>query len=356
MYQIQPIFITLLDTMLITLECILLALQAVAAVRLALESPSGIDSQSSNRLSKRSPVELGGDINKCYTIKVNVDGVNLDLQVDSAMSDIVVPLSSSSNDIGLTPQHTPSGKPVTINYKGDEYNGFSSTADVTIPGTSITDINLPVLSVEKQSADLVGISPNLDGVFGFAYSSLSKHHPPITAMDVLYSNGVIPSNEIGLQLCPYDMTSDSFINIGNTDITPKCGTDGKILPETVVATFINAILDSVVFIVTTGSNDKAVLGISFMTRLTMTFDRRHKRIGFGPGCGCEVMADGYPTISNGYQMLWPLPRLPEQPTTSGSDGTFIRRRKPITTTDQVAVPENTHHTVKSYKQTLNKLD
>ena len=49
-------------------------------------------------------------------------------------------------------------------------------------------------------------------------------------------------------------------------------------------------------------------------------------------------------------------RLPEQPTTSGSDGTFIRRRKPITTTDQVAVPENTHHTVKSYKQTLNKLD
>ncbi|KAK5665054.1 hypothetical protein QVD99_008587 [Batrachochytrium dendrobatidis] len=111
-----------------------------------------------------------------------------------------------------------------------------------------------------------------------------------------------------------------------------------------------------VFIVTTGSNDKAVLGISFMTRLTMTFDRRHKRIGFGPGCGCEVMADGYPTISNGYQMLWPLSQLPEQPTTSGSDGTFIRRRKPITTTDQVAVPENTHHTVKSYKQTLNKLD
>ncbi|KAK5665055.1 hypothetical protein QVD99_008588 [Batrachochytrium dendrobatidis] len=143
------------------------------------------------------------------------------------MSDIVVPLSSSSNDIGLAPESTPSGQPVTINYKGKEYRGISSTADVTIPGTSITDINLPVLSVEKQSADLVGISPNLDGVFGFAYSSLSKHHPPITAMDVLYSNGVIPSNEIGLQLCPYDMTSDSFINIGNTDITPKCGTDGK---------------------------------------------------------------------------------------------------------------------------------
>ncbi|OAJ43879.1 hypothetical protein BDEG_27192 [Batrachochytrium dendrobatidis JEL423] len=232
-------------------------------------------------------------------------------------------------------------------------------------------------------------------------------------MDVLYSNGVIPSNEIGLQLCPYDMTSDSFINIGNTDITPKCGTDGKSvawvespttdrhtvnikniliddeqanlpaefqkktrkewtgairvksilfrnklgkiavknrlqgnyliskfgfkidwdkLPTVSIVMFAqtpvtDANCNSVVtiklgpkdyiqradsknfvFIVTTGSNDKAVLGISFMTRLTMTFDRRHKRIGFGPGCGCEVMADGYPTISNGYQMLWPLPR------------------------------------------------
>ncbi|KAK5666084.1 hypothetical protein QVD99_006862 [Batrachochytrium dendrobatidis] len=406
------------------------------------------------------------------------------------MSDIVVPLSSSSNDIGLAPESTPSGQPVTINYKGKEYRGISSTADVTIPGTSITDINLPVLSVEKQSADLVGISPNLDGVFGFAYSSLSKHHPPITAMDVLYSNGVIPSNEIGLQLCPYDMTSDSFINIGNTDVTAKCGTDGKSIawvkspsadyftvniksilvngkrvnlpeefqkrvehgrtlysivetcfrymyfPKVVVAALVDAIVgsgaitikriklkrklypeeiddvfwkdglmaessfsidwgklptvsitifaenpvtvenrNSVVaiklgpkdyiqrydsknfeFAVKAGSNDKAVLGISFMTRLTMTFDRAHKRIGFGPGCGCEVMADGYPTISNGYQMLWPSSQLPEQPTTSGSDGTFIRRRKPITTTDQVAVPENTHHAVKSYKQTLNKLD
>ncbi|EGF76240.1 hypothetical protein BATDEDRAFT_92902 [Batrachochytrium dendrobatidis JAM81] len=63
--------------MLIILECVILALQAVAAVRLALESPIGTTSPSNNRLSKRSPVELGGDIKKCYTIKSNVDGVNV---------------------------------------------------------------------------------------------------------------------------------------------------------------------------------------------------------------------------------------------------------------------------------------
>ncbi|OAJ43380.1 hypothetical protein BDEG_26745 [Batrachochytrium dendrobatidis JEL423] len=406
------------------------------------------------------------------------------------MSDIIVPLPSSSNDVSLAPQHTPSGEPVTIKYKGDDYNGVSSDAVVTIPGTRITDINLPVVAVEKQSPDLVGISSKFDGVFGFAYTLLSKHHPPATAMDVLYNHGVIPNNEIGLQLCPYDILQESFINIGNTDVTEKCGTDGTSVawvnsptndhhtvniksilvngkrvelpdefqkkvehertlysvvetcctymhfPRVVVETLIDAIVGSgaitiknnmlrrefnqedvddifwkhrlmirsnldinwgrmpslsitmfaqtpvtvenrnsvvtiklgpknyiqrvnskeFVFAVQAGSNEKAVLGMSFMTRLGLTFDRQNKRIGFGPGCGCETMNDGYPTISNGYQVLWPLPRLTEQPTTSGSDGTFIRRRKPTTTTDQAVVPENTHHTVKSRKQTLNKLD
>ncbi|OAJ39300.1 hypothetical protein BDEG_23161 [Batrachochytrium dendrobatidis JEL423] len=114
----------------------------------------------------------------------------------------------------------------------------------------------------------------------------------------------------------------------------------------------------ILFAVQAGSDYYAVLGIPFMTRLGLTFDRAHKRIGFGPGCGCEVATDGYPIISNNDQVLWPLShvRLPEQPSTSGSDGAFIRRRKPITTTDQVVVPENTHHTVKSRKKTLNKLD
>ncbi|OAJ40353.1 hypothetical protein BDEG_24098 [Batrachochytrium dendrobatidis JEL423] len=435
--------------MLITIECVILTLQAVAAVQIALESPVGITSQSSNRLSKRSPVELGGDVAQCYAIKSNVNGISLGLQVDSAISSIVVPLPSSSSDVSLTPQHTPSGEPVTIKYKGDEYNGITSTADVTIPGTRITDINLPILAVEKQSADLVGIDPNLDGIFGFGYPLLSKHHSRITAMDILYSNNVIPNNEISIQLCPYDMTSDSFINIGNTEITAKCGTDGKsvawiqspttdhhtvniknilvndkqvdlpeefqqvvengrtlysylqtcstymIFPKVVVATLVDAIVgsnaiifkmfsqtpvtddnrNSVVtiklgprdyiqrydsedckFAIKAGSNDKAILGIPFMTRLELSFDRAHKRIGFGPGCGCEVATDGYPTISDHYRVLWPSSQLPEQPSTSGSDGTFIRRRKPTTTTDQVAVPENTHHTVKSHKQTLNKLD
>ncbi|KAJ8326144.1 hypothetical protein O5D80_004920 [Batrachochytrium dendrobatidis] len=381
------------------------------------------------------------------------------------MSDTIVPLPSSSDDVGLAPQHTPSGEPVTIYYKGEEYKGISSTAVVTIPGTSITDINLPVVAVERQSPDLVGISPNLDGVFGFAYTSLSKHHSQTTAMDSLYTSGVIPSNEISLQLCPYEMTSNSFINIGNTDVAAKCGTDGTSvawvnspssdyftvniksilvndepvdlpeefqktimengrtlysylhtcsayihLPETVVTALVDAILDSgaitvninifsdklgkvmvkkifsqnyamlesgfdidwgklptlsitmfsqnpvtddnrnsvvtiklgpkdyiqrvdsekFAFAIKAGSNDNAILGISFMTRLELTFDRAHKRIGFGPGCGCKVSTSKYPTISNGYRVLWPLPRarLPEQPSTSGSSGTFIRRRKP----------------------------
>ncbi|KAL5031816.1 hypothetical protein RTP6_7697 [Batrachochytrium dendrobatidis] len=310
-------------------------------------------------------------------------------------------------------------------------------------------------------------------------------------MDILYNNDVIPNNEVSLQLCPYDMTSESFINIGNTDVAAKCGTNGKSIawvespsddrhtvniksvlindkqvdlpeefqkrmengrilystvetcflymsfPETIVKALVDAIADSdaitvkynvyridflnrqdfndifwrhhlmpeaimfikwnklptltitmfaetpvtdenrdsivtiklgprdyiqkvdfknLVFAVKADSNDHAVLGASFMSRLGLTFDRQNARIGFGPGCGCEVLTDGYPIISDHYRVLWSPSQLPEQPSGSGSSGTFIRRRKPTTTTDQVVVPENTHHTVKSHTTTHDKLD
>ncbi|KAJ1339509.1 hypothetical protein BSLG_005868 [Batrachochytrium salamandrivorans] len=95
-------------------------------------------------------------------------------------------------------------------------------------------------------------------------------------------------------------------------------------PEVVVAALIDAILDSgaitvninifsdklgkLVFAIKAGSNDNAILGIPFMAQLGLTFDRAHKRIGFGAGCGCKVATRKYPTISNGYRVLWPLPR------------------------------------------------
>ncbi|OAJ43366.1 hypothetical protein BDEG_26733 [Batrachochytrium dendrobatidis JEL423] len=376
----------------------------------------------------------------------------------------MVPLPSSSNNVGSTPESISSGKPVTIKYKGNEYRGISSTAVVTIPSTRITGINLPVLSVEKQSAGLVGIGGNPDqGVFGFGYSSLSNHHSRVTAIDALYNGGVIPKNEVSIQLCPYKMLSKSSINIGSTDVTPKCGTDGKSVawvqspsddqftvniknilvngkqvklpeefqknqgkngrilysyihtcfvymyfPRVVVAALVDAIVgsnaitvkktksehkhklseteiekvfwenrlilksklninwgrlpsltitmfaqnpvtdanrNSVVtiklgprdylqrvnskesrFTVKAGPNDKAVLGIPFMNRLLLTFDRTHKRIGFGPGCGCETATDGYPIISNNDQVLWPLTQLPKQPSGSSSGDTSTLRR------------------------------
>ncbi|OAJ44221.1 hypothetical protein BDEG_27485 [Batrachochytrium dendrobatidis JEL423] len=379
------------------------------------------------------------------------------------MSDTIVPYPTSKNNLGLDILSITSGRLVTIEYKGKEYRGVSFTATVTIPGTSITDIGLPVVAVEKQSPDIVGISPNFDGVFGIGYPSLSKRRPQTTVLDVLYNDGVISNNEIGLQLCPYGMRSKSFINIGNTDVTAKCGTngrsvawvdspshgrhsvniksilvndelvelpeefqknqgeDGRILysylhtcllymrfPEVVVTALISAIVDSdaitvknnmlerkrklnpediddifwkhhlmvrsnfhidwiklpsltitmfaqtpvtdanrnslvtitlgpkdyiqrvdskhVRFTVTAGSNENAALGISFMARLILTFDLQNARIGFGPGCGCELSTDGYPIISNNDRVLWSPSQLPEQPSTSSSDGTSTLRR------------------------------
>ncbi|KAJ8322462.1 hypothetical protein O5D80_000005 [Batrachochytrium dendrobatidis] len=377
----------------------------------------------------------------------------------------MVPLPSSSSNVGSTPESISSGKPVTIKYKGKEYRGISSTAVVTIPGTRIAGINLPVIAVKKQSASLVGIGGNPDqGVFGIGYSSLSDHHSRVTAIDALYNGGVITNNEVGLELCPYKMLSKSSINIGNMEVTAKCGTDGRSVawiqspsddqftvniknilvngkqvelpaefqkkvengralysyihtcllymyfPRVVVATLISAIVgsdaitvkktksehkhklseteiekvfwenrlilksklninwgrlpsltitmfaenpvtddnrNSVVtiklgprdylqrvnskesrFTVKAGPNDKAVLGIPFMNRLLLTFDRTHKRIGFGPGCGCETATDGYPIISNNDQVLWSPShvRLPKQPSGSSSGDTSTLRR------------------------------
>ncbi|KAK5666893.1 hypothetical protein QVD99_006524 [Batrachochytrium dendrobatidis] len=442
--------------MLITLECVLLALQAVSAIRVSLHSPFEITSQSNNRLSKRSPVQLGGGIRKCFRIGLNVNGIDLNLQVDSAASDIVVPISSSRSSVGLTSKSTLNEEGIMIEYKGEEYKGVTSTAAVTIPGTKIIGMDLPVIAIQKQSPDLIGIGGRIDqGIFGFAYSSLSDQHPQSTAMDVLHNSGIIPKNEIGLQICPYGMLSESFINIGNTGVTPKCGTDGRSVawvqspsadhhtvniknilvngelvelpagfqkkvengrtlysylqtcflymrfPKVVVDVLINTILDSdaitvktmfrndhlgkrkiqrklrknhlmseskysidwgmmptvsivmysetpvtdenrdsvvkielgprdymqrydskhVRFAVAVGSNDYVALGTSFMTRLGLTFDLQNTRIGFGPGCGCEVSTDGYPIISNSDRVLWSPSQLPERPSTSSSDVT-----------------------------------
>ncbi|KAK5670244.1 hypothetical protein QVD99_003259 [Batrachochytrium dendrobatidis] len=393
-------------------------------------------------------------------MKFNIYGIDLGLYVDSSISDTIVPYPTPKNNAGLDILSIISGRHVTIDYKGKEYRGISFTATVTIPGTEITGIGLPVVAVEKQSPDIVGISPNFDGVFGIGYPSLSKRRPQITVLDSLYNGGTIPNNEIGIQLCPYGMTSNSFINIGNTDVTAKCGTDGTSVawvnspttdrhtvniriilvddeqvelperfqqvvengrtlysyihtcfvymrfPEVVVTALVDAILDSgaitaknsmlkrklspedidnifwkhypmpkssfniewnklpsltivmysetpvtddnrnsvvaiklgpkdylkridsknYLFSVEVGPSDNAILGIPFMNRLIVTFDLQNARIGFGPGCGCEVMADGYPIISNGHEVLWSPSQLPEQPSTSSSDLTSTLRR------------------------------
>ncbi|KAJ8330250.1 hypothetical protein O5D80_001815 [Batrachochytrium dendrobatidis] len=283
----------------------------------------------------------------------------------------------SSNDLGLAIQSIPGGELVTIKYKGDEYNGVTSTAVVTIPGTEITGVNLPVIEIEKKSADIVGIGEIIDqGVFGFGYPLLSSHDSRVPAMDALYNHGVIPSNDhftvniksVLINDKPVDLPEEfqEVVENGRTlySYLHTCFLHMR-FPQTVVTALINAILDSNAITITSSMFrdhrfDKKTIKKklqrnrfmpkskynvdwdkmptitivifaqtpvtvdnqdSVVTIKLVTFDRQNERVGFGPGCGCEVMTSGYPIISNGHGVLWPLTQLPEQPSTSSSGDT-----------------------------------
>ncbi|KAK5673537.1 hypothetical protein QVD99_000978 [Batrachochytrium dendrobatidis] len=425
--------------MLITLQYFLTVMQMVAAIKVRLHS-SDTSGESSNRLSKRSPVQLQGDISSCYRMKFNIAGVDLDLKVDSRISDSIVPLPNLNNYQGPTLSYPEHADAVTLKYDGGasaKGHGFLTT--VSIPETTISIKSAPVVGISEQSENPVIIDGNPNqGVFSFAYPSIAMYHAkPPTIMDAIYESGAVPNNEVAMELCPYGLSEKSYIDIGNTETDPKCDTDGQpviwvqspsrdrftvnikeiridnkarglpsefqvkesediwhpysfistcskyiSLPRKIVDKLIRAIgksgafkpkltkddikkffekkqiikvPDHIIdwkklpklsfvmytetsktgkasrssveitlggrdyiqqvgageyqFFVDVGRNKRVVLGTPFMLRMRVVFDRTNQRIGFGPGCGCENSADGYPIISSNSQVLWsPRPK------------------------------------------------
>ncbi|OAJ45155.1 hypothetical protein BDEG_28316 [Batrachochytrium dendrobatidis JEL423] len=421
----------------VMLRYILLSFQVVTAVRVSLLDSEQSSAQLNGRLSKRSPLPLNGDASKCFQMKIQANGINLNVLVDSATSDLIVPLSTLNNYRGPTLPDTKRGEPVSGSYgSGATWKGYGFLATVNIPDTGIIATNSPTVGIYQQSIEPTVISGEpRQGVFGFAYPSLSYYHTsPESVMDAWYKSKTILKNQVATQLCPYGLSEKSYIDIGNTDSTKKCGTNGESvawvyspsldfftvsirnilvndrpvtlpvafkenefqqnsfsyidtcsrsirLPHLVLDGLIGAItasrafqpplttmetlaffwqrdvidtlkytidwkkLPTLSFVLDTGvpkkkkgsystvkitlgpkdylqqigpnqylfsvgfgSETSITLGIPFMTRLKVVFDREGGRIGFGPGCGCDTPTDGYPTIMNERKVLWPLPR------------------------------------------------
>ncbi|KAJ8331124.1 hypothetical protein QVD99_005825 [Batrachochytrium dendrobatidis] len=413
-------------------QCLLLVFQTAAAVQVQLHAPS-LSGRSGTRLSKQ-PSKSNERAYSCFSIIINVGGVDIKSMVDSTSSDSVVPFSNLNNYNGPNISYTPFEEPSIEGYSRDvSWKGYGFSTDVFIPETGIPAVDAPIVGIFKQATE----PALLDGqgrqaVFGLAYPSLAYYHTtPATIMDAWYEGRFIPNNEVGVELCPYKLSKKSHIDIGSTEVVPKCGTDGNPIawvesptndrftvsikeilvnsmpvelpddfqkkregesisysyidtcatkvefPYEVVDKLISAIVKSHAFVpkldtpsiskffwsgypmtksdfiiiwsrlptlsivmnannpekaegsqstvkvtlgprdymqqvgenahafsVSVGSDKLVVLGVPFMTRLRVVLDRAHKRIGFGPGCGCEKSKDGHPTIQNEFNKIW----------------------------------------------------
>ncbi|EGF82009.1 hypothetical protein BATDEDRAFT_87177 [Batrachochytrium dendrobatidis JAM81] len=418
------------------LRLILFLLQEVAAIQIPLLYPSTSHIQSNNRLSKRSPVELDGAVTKCFIMKLNVNGVDLNFIVDSGSSNSIVPLLGLNHYNGPVLKYVPTTEDVLSDsyFDGSFWKGVSFTATVSIPKTSISTTDAPVIGIYQQSTRSLVLNDQWNhGILGIAYPSLthSKITSGATIIDSFYTSGSIKKNEVAFELCSYELSKQSYIDIGNTGTVSKCGTDGSpvvwvetpilnfltvniksiwinhqkvqlpstfqynpsggitlfsfidtcaakiLLPRILVMELVNEMIKSrafqprpnlqelklfyfqdytmklkeftidwkklptisflmstgtaalqknpssivnitlgpkdylqkagpkeYVFAVGIGSDQNAILGISFMTRLRIVLDRKNGLVGFGPGCGCEATTDGYPVIANEHGELW----------------------------------------------------
>ncbi|KAK5670567.1 hypothetical protein QVD99_002352 [Batrachochytrium dendrobatidis] len=255
---------------------------------------------------------------------------------------MIVPLPSSSNDVSLTPQHTPSGEPVTIDYKGEEYKGISSDTDVTIPGnTDITakcgtdgtsvawvespttdrhTVNIRIILVDDEQVDLPErfqqVVENGRTLYSYIHTCfLYMRFPEVVVsalVDAILDSGAITvkNNMLKRKLSPedidnifwkhYPMLKSSFdidwdklpsltiVMYSETPVTDD-NRNSVVAIKLGPKDYIQRIdSKNFVFSVEVGPSDNAILGIPFMNRLGLTFDLENARIGFGPGCGCEV--------------------------------------------------------------------
>ncbi|OAJ36400.1 hypothetical protein BDEG_20578 [Batrachochytrium dendrobatidis JEL423] len=215
--------------MFIAFQYFLLTLQLVDAIQVPLYPPK-LSSRPNNRLSKRSPIKLKGDVFHCFRMEISVNGVNLKMMVDSGSFDTIVPFSTLNNYNGPSLTYTMHETSIFGSYDGvTAWEGHGFLATVRIQKTSIIVKNAPVIGIFKQSTDSPLIDGNIEqGILGLAYPSLAEYKAtPPTVMDALYDSKAISNNEVGLHLCPYELSKKSYIDIGNTNLAPKCGTNGN---------------------------------------------------------------------------------------------------------------------------------
>ncbi|KAL5034239.1 hypothetical protein RTP6_002098 [Batrachochytrium dendrobatidis] len=200
----------------------------IDAVRSPLVHP--FDHTPLNQLSKRSRVELTGNFKQCFAIQMTVEGVDMKLMVDSGTTDTGVATTRLSHYDGpaIKLDHVFGLRLNWMSYVDRSYwFGYAFNGRISIPGTTIWASQAPITGITIQSTRPLFMSPNINGILGISYPENARYHGIHgSVIDAFFNENTIDKNEVAIQMCSYSLTHDSYIDIGNKDIEPKCGTDG----------------------------------------------------------------------------------------------------------------------------------
>lgn len=95
---------------------------------------------------------------------------------------------------------------------------------ITLAGTTIS-ATAPVALMTKQSTSpQFADGVNYDGLIGIGFPDLAvTQTAPQTIVDAFYMNGAIIKNEIAFHGCPYSLSNQSWMDIGNETPYSACG-------------------------------------------------------------------------------------------------------------------------------------
>ncbi|KAH6585586.1 hypothetical protein BASA50_001195 [Batrachochytrium salamandrivorans] len=182
--------------------------------------------------NQRITVALPGGFSSCYLISMEVQGTNFNVMVDSGSTDLTIPLAGLNDYDGPTID-TPrplGGRNLSASY-GDSsgWTGYGFQGSASISGTNITANNTPIIGMFQQTTNPVFTSGSTtsQGLLGIAYPVFASYNvAPATAVDAWFAAGAIPKNEIAFHACPYSLSSQSYIDFGNTQPTYACSSNG----------------------------------------------------------------------------------------------------------------------------------
>ncbi|KAL5033624.1 hypothetical protein BDV3_000591 [Batrachochytrium dendrobatidis] len=176
----------------------------------------------------RAVVSIAAPQRSNMFINMSVQNTTFKVSINAAASDLFVPVVGINDYTGQTINISPTGPTQTVSIIENDVNtGFGFQGTVSIPGTQLNSSNAPIFGIKSQDTNTLPIYTANQGYFGLGYPQGAKYvaNPP-TVVDAFISSGNMIKNEIALQMCSPVFSSLAYIDIGNSQPSTKCGSNG----------------------------------------------------------------------------------------------------------------------------------